>query len=70
MNLQFLNTIKQLGLSCCRAIVAFPNYVKAGLQPLVWLVVGAAALAGAYIALRGIWTIVQIALTALGIEGG
>lgn len=70
MNPQILNTLKQIGSGLYRCLIGFPNYVKACLPPLFWLVIAAAALAGVYIALRGIWTVVQIALEALGMKGG
>jgi len=48
----------------------FSNYVKAGIQLLVWSVVAVASLAAGYVAVRGIWAAVKMILVALGVEGG
>ena len=48
----------------------FSSYVKAGIQLLAWSVVAVASLAAGYVAVRGIWSAVQMILVALGVEGG
>ena len=69
MTLQITKTLKQVCGNLYLAALGFPKYVRAGISFLLWLVIAAAALAVTYIALRGIWVAVQIALQALGIEG-
>ena len=45
----------------------FANAVKSAVEFLVWLVIGSASLAAAYVAVRAILVAVKITLNALGI---
>lgn len=45
----------------------FAQYIRAIVAILIWTVVGLACLAGAYVAIRGIWVAVQFLQNALGI---
>ncbi len=45
----------------------FAQYIRAIVAILIWTVVGLGSLAGAYIAIRGIWVAVQFLQNALGI---
>lgn len=44
----------------------FSLYVKAVVRILVWSTVGAASLAGTYVAMRILWVTIQTVLRALG----
>lgn len=45
----------------------FSQYVKAMLWTLLWFIIALASLAGAYVAVRGIWVAVHFILKAVGI---
>lgn len=45
----------------------FVNFIKSAVEFLVWLIVGLASLAAAYVAVRAILVAVKITLNALGI---
>ena len=45
----------------------FSQYVKAIIWTLLWAIIGLASLAVAYVAVRGIWVAVKLAMQAVGI---
>lgn len=45
----------------------FSHYVKAIVWILIWAIIALASLAGAYVAIRGIWIAVKLILKAVGI---
>jgi hypothetical protein len=45
----------------------FSQYIKAAVKILIWSVIAIASLAAAYIAIKGVWFILQMALNGLGI---